>query len=102
VVLSVQQETGGSLAEVLTNLSAVIRRRRMLRLKIRAITSEGRATSYILGALPIVVFSAIYYVTPTYLDVLFTTPSGRVILGCAMGLIGLAMWIVNSMIKIEI
>jgi len=102
VVLSVQQETGGSLAEVLTNLSGVIRKRRQLRLKIRALTSEGRATSYILGALPVLEFGALYYTNPTYLDPLFVTSTGHIILGAAISLIVGAMWIVRAMINIDI
>lgn len=99
VVLSVQQETGGSLAEVLTNLSSIIRKRRQLRLKIRALTSEGRATSYVLGALPLIVFSGIYFTSPKYLDPLFNTFIGYCIAGSAAGLIVLAMWIVNNMVN---
>lgn len=103
VVLSVQQETGGSLAEVLTNLSTIIRKRRQLRLKIRALTSEGRATSYILGALPFIEFGALQYVTPNYLDTLFTSGMiGYVIFGSAVAMIFLAMWIVRRMADIEI
>jgi len=102
VVLSVQQETGGSLAEVLTNLSGVIRKRRQLRLKIRSLTSEGRATSYILGALPVVEFSALYYMTPTYMAPLFDSLAGNVILAGAGALIVLAIWTVNIMVDIEI
>ena len=102
VVLSVQQETGGSLAEVLSNLSSIIRKRRQLRLKIRALTSEGRATSYVLGGLPVVEFIALYFVTPAYLDPLFDTIQGNVILGVAAGLILIAMWIVRAMVNIDI
>jgi tight adherence protein B len=102
VVLSVQQETGGSLAEVLTNLSSIIRKRRQLRLKIRALTSEGRATSYVLGALPLVELGALYFVTPTYLDPMFDTSTGNMFLGAAIGLITLAMWIVRVMCNIDI
>ena len=102
VVLSVQQETGGSLAEVLTNLSSIIRKRRQLRLKIRALTSEGRATSYILGAMPVVEFLALYFVTPNYMDPLFNTLTGNVILGIATALIIGSIWIVRIMVNIDI
>lgn len=102
VVLSVQQETGGSLAEVLTNLSTIIRKRRQLRLKIRAMTSEGRATSYVLGGLPVVEFCALYYMTPAYLDPLFDTVQGNIFLGISVGLILSAMWIVRQMCNIDI
>lgn len=102
VVLSVQQETGGSLTEVLTNLSSIIRKRKQLRAKIRAMTSEGRATSYILGAIPVVEFGALYYITPSYLDPLFTTLTGNIILGIAACLIIASQYVIRIMINIDI
>jgi len=102
VVLSVQQETGGSLTEVLSNLSSIIRKRRQLRLKIRALTSEGRATSYVLGALPVVEFIALYFVAPNYLAPLFDTMTGNILLGVAAGLVVAAIWIVRKMVEIDI
>lgn len=102
VILSVQQETGGNLAEVLSNLSNIIRKRKQLRLKIKAMTSEGRATALILGSLPIVVFGAIYFTSPDYAKIMFETEPGRIIFSIALGLIGLCMFVVNRMIKIDI
>lgn len=102
VVLSVHQETGGSLAEVLTNLSTIIRKRRQLRLKIRALTSEGRATSYVLGSLPLVELAALQLIAPKYLVPLFITTPGNIILAVAITLIFAALWIVRSMVNIDI
>lgn len=102
VVLSVQQETGGNLAEVLSNLSNIIRKRKQLRMKIRAMTSEGRITAWILGALPVVIFGVIYISSPDYLTPLFETLAGNFILGTAIGMIVLCGWVVNKMIQIEI
>jgi tight adherence protein B len=102
VILSVQQETGGNLAEVLSNLSGIIRKRKQLRLKIKALTSEGRATAYILGSLPFVVFGAIHLTTPEYLIPLFTTDTGNMILGASCGLVALAAFIVYNMLQIDI
>jgi tight adherence protein B len=102
VVLSVQQETGGSLAEVLSNLSGIIRKRRQLRLKVKALTSEGRATSYVLGSLPVLEFGALYYVTPDYIGVLFKSMAGEIMVAIAAALILMAMWIVRLMVNIDI
>lgn len=102
VVLSVQQETGGNLAEILTNLSNVIRGRKRLNQKIRALTSEGRATAWVLGSLPIFQVGAIKFTSPNYLDPLVNTLVGNVILGTAVGMILLAMWIVSQMIQIDV
>jgi len=102
VVLSVQQETGGSLAEVLTNFSGVIRKRRQLQLKIRALTSEGRATAWVLGGLPVIEFLILYLMTPTYMDPLLHTSQGHIIVGIALTLITGAMLIVRNMINVDI
>lgn len=70
VSLSVQNETGGNLAEILSNLSGVIRERHSMYMKVRALSSEGRMTALILTALPILAFSALFLTNPAfYMDV---------------------------------
>jgi len=102
VVLAVQQETGGNLAEVLSNLSNVIRKRKQLRQKIKALTSEGRMTGWILGSLPFVLMLVLSIVSPGYLDPIFQPGLGKIILGFAMGLIVIAIVIMKKLIKIDI
>ncbi len=102
VVLAVQQETGGNLAEILKNLSNVIRGRKRLKQKIDAMTSEGKATLAILGALPVLVFCAIQFTSPQYLQPLYDTLMGNIILCAAIGLILLAIFIISRMIDIDI
>lgn len=70
VSISVQNETGGNLAEILDNLSKVIRDRTSLYLKVRALSSEGRMTGWLLTALPIIMFACLFMINPPfYLDV---------------------------------
>lgn len=70
VSLSVQNETGGNLAEILENLSKVIRERASMMLKVRALSSEGRMTAIMLTGLPIFAFSILFMLSPGfYLDV---------------------------------
>lgn len=70
VSLSVQSETGGNLAEILENLSRVIRERQSMMLKVRALSSEGRMTAAMLTALPILAFAGLFIANPAfYLDV---------------------------------
>jgi tight adherence protein B len=70
VSLSVQSETGGNLAEILENLSQVIRERQSMYLKVRALSSEGRMTSIMLTVLPIFAFVALFLLNPPFfLDV---------------------------------
>lgn len=102
VIIGVQQETGGNLSEVLSNLSGILRKRKQLRLKIRAITSEGRATGYILGALPFVVVLALHFISPGYLEPLWTTGAGKVVLVIDAVLIFLALFTVKKMLEIDV
>lgn len=102
VVLTVQQETGGNLAEIVGNLSDVIRKRKQLRNKIKAITSEGKATGMILGALPLIVLGALKYIQPTYLDPFFNDPGGMKLLALAGGLMLTCFIVVRKMINIEV
>ncbi|MEZ5690160.1 MAG: type II secretion system F family protein [Rickettsiales bacterium] len=102
VVLTLQQEVGGSLAEVLSNLSLLIRKRKMMFKKIRAITSEGRFTGWVLGALPLFVAAAIHYMSPEYLLPLFNTDMGHNILMAIVGTIALGMFIIRRMVDMEI
>jgi tight adherence protein B len=70
VSLSVQNETGGNLAEILANLAAVIRERASMYMKVRALSSEGRMTGVMLTALPVLTFCGLFMVNPGfYLDV---------------------------------
>ncbi|TAE34532.1 MAG: hypothetical protein EAY65_02610 [Alphaproteobacteria bacterium] len=102
VVLRVQQETGGGLAEIISNLSNIIRKRKQLRHKIRAMTSEGRATGIILGAVPIVLFGALLLVAPDHLDPLFSTTMGNIMSGVIIALIIGSNLIVRRMVQIDI
>jgi len=84
-----QRETGGNLSEILNNLSDVLRKRMMMRMKIKAMSSEARASAIIIGALPFVVILALKFVAPNYLDPLIDTTKGNIIAigsACSMAL----------------
>ena len=66
ITLAIQRETGGNLAETLSNLSDVLRKRAQMKLKIRAMSSESKASAYIVGALPFIVFTMIWWINPDY------------------------------------
>ncbi|MFO0389664.1 MAG: type II secretion system F family protein [Alphaproteobacteria bacterium] len=102
VVLSVQQEVGGNLAEVLSNLSSIIRKRKHLRLKVRAITSEGRATAWVLGSLPGFVFIIINKMSPKHMEPLFDTVLGNMLLAGAIGIVLLGGFIITKMSDVEV
>ncbi len=102
VVLAVQQETGGNLSEVIGNLSSVIRKRKQLRHKIKAMTSEGKATGFVLGALPVFVFAALWFLQPGYLQPFFTDSLGQMFFGGTIGLLVLCFFVIKHMIDIDI
>lgn len=83
VALTLQQKTGGSLAETLANLSGVIRARKALRLKARALTAEAKISAMVLAALPFVVGGAMYVINSKLVAPLFADPRGRFMLGLA-------------------
>ncbi len=102
VVLSVQQETGGNLSEIVSNLSGVIRKRKQLRHKIKAMTSEGKATGYVLGSLPVLVFIALKFVSPGYLDPFYTDSLGHILAYVVIGLLVTCFFVVKAMINVDI
>jgi len=71
ITLAIQRETGGNLAETLANLSEVLRKRAQMKLKIRAMSSESKASAYIVGSLPFIVFAMIFWVNPAYVGKFF-------------------------------
>ena len=72
ITLSIQRETGGNLAETLSNLADVLRKRAQMKLKIRAMSSESKASAYIVGSLPFVVFTLVWFINPEYMSGFFT------------------------------
>lgn len=97
-----QRETGGNLAEILNNLSEVLRSRFIMRMKIKAMSSEARASAIIIGALPFVVFVLISVVSPGYMNVLYEDPRGHVCAGIAIGMLGFGLWVMRRMTQFEI
>jgi tight adherence protein B len=86
IVLLIQQKTGGNLAEALGNLAGVLRARKLMEGKIAALSSEAKASAWIIGSLPFLVAGAVQLSSPDYLLPLFTTKPGNFIL------IGAGIW----------
>lgn len=102
VILVVQQETGGNLSEVLSNLSDVIRKRKQLRNKVKAITAEGRMTAWIMGLLPVVLFFVINISQPDYMAPFFSSSLGNILLGVAGGLVVMCIVVIRKLADIDI
>ena len=102
IALSVQRETGGNLAETLANLADALRRRRQMRAKVHAMSSETRATTMILGGLPIVVIELLMLTSPAYLAPLFHDARGFLLDGVAVAMLVAGIAIMNKMAHFEI
>ena len=102
IALGVQRETGGNLAETLANLGDVLRRRRQMRAKVRAMSSETRATTMILGGLPILVIVLLALSSPAYLVPLYTDVRGIMLDGLALTMLGTGIFIMTKMARFEI
>jgi tight adherence protein B len=86
IVISIQQKSGGNLSEALGNLSKVLRDRKRMKGKIKAMSTEAKASAAIIGALPIAVMAIVYITSPDYITLLWTERLGQLMLA------GSAMW----------
>jgi len=102
IVLMIQQRSGGNLSEALGNLSTVLRSRKMLREKVKALSSEATASASIIGSLPIVVMTLVYVTSPSYIMALFTTSTGHFALMAGAGLMGCGVLVMKQMIAFDI
>ena len=102
IALSIQRETGGNLTEILTNLTNMIRGRQQLRLKIKAMSSEARASAMIIGALPFIMAVLIYLINPDYISAFVFDPRGQVMLGCGAASMAFGIFVMNRMIKFDV
>ena len=102
ITLAIQRETGGNLAETLSNLSDVLRKRAQMKLKIRAMSSESKASAYIVGALPFLVFGMIWWINPSYLAGFFS--DDRLIVTGLGGMVWMAIgaFIMAKMVSFQI
>jgi tight adherence protein B len=102
IVIAIQQKSGGNLAEALTNLSRVLRERKKMRDKVKAISSEAKASAMIIGSLPVVVALLVYVTSPHYIELLWTTETGRVVLVICALVMGFGTFIMKKMIAFDI
>jgi tight adherence protein B len=102
ITLAIQRETGGNLAETLSNLADVLRKRAQMKLKIRAMSSESKASAYIVGSLPFIVFAMIMYINPDYMGGFFTDDR-LIVAGLGAGVwMGIGVFIMAQMVNFEI
>ncbi len=101
IVLVIQQKTGGNLSESLGNLSNVLRARKLMKEKVKALSSEAKASAMIIGSLPIVVMCMVYFTRPSYIMILFIEPMGHLILLGAATMMSMGIFIMNKMVNFK-
>ena len=102
ISLAIQRETGGNLAETLSNLAEVLRKRSQMKLKIRAMSSESKASAWIVGSLPFIVFILIWFINGTYMQNFFIEPRLMIAGGIGMVWMSLGAFIMSRMVNFEI
>lgn len=95
IIIAIQQRAGGNLAEALGNLSRVLRDRKKMKGKIKAMSQEAKASAGIIGALPVAVMIMVYITSPNYISLLWTEPLGRVMLA------GSAVWMFSGVMVMK-
>jgi tight adherence protein B len=102
ISLSIQRETGGNLGETLANLSDILRRRRQMKLKIKAMSSEAKYSAYILGSLPFIMFLLVYFLNHDYAMDLFNDPRGLMMVGAGLFSLLIGIGVMAKMVRFEI
>jgi tight adherence protein B len=101
IVIAIQQQAGGNLSEALGNLSGVLRDRKRLQAKVRALSAEAKASAAVLGALPFVVMILVYITTPAYISLLWTTKFGQFLLVCGGVWMTIGVLVMRKMINFK-
>jgi tight adherence protein B len=102
ITLAIQRETGGNLAETLANLADVLRKRAAMKLKIRAMSSESKASAYIVGSLPFIVFGLVWMISPGYMAPFFTEQRLMIAGGGGLVWMSIGAYIMAKMVDFEI
>jgi tight adherence protein B len=97
----IQRQSGGDLAEVLHNISGMIRKRLRLAQTVRAKTSEGRLTGYVMVAFPAIMFAITYFIDPKRGGIMLFTPAGHVLTGVAIGLQAIGLFLIRKITTVN-
>ncbi|MGP1256818.1 MAG: type II secretion system F family protein [Kiloniellales bacterium] len=102
ITLSIQRETGGNLAETLANLSELLRKRRQMKLKVKAMSSEAKVSAWIIGSLPFIMFALLFLLNASYMITLIHDPRGKFLLAVALLFILVGAGVMWKMVRFEI
>jgi tight adherence protein B len=101
IVISIQQKAGGNLSEALGNLSRVLRDRKKMKAKIQAMSMEAKASASIIGALPICVGTLVWLTSPDYIELLWLTELGRLMIAGCVVWMGIGVFVMKQMINFD-
>jgi tight adherence protein B len=101
IVVSIQQRAGGNLSEALGNLSRVLRDRKKMKAKIHAMSMEAKASAVIIAALPFAVMILVYISSPNYIELLWTHPTGRLMMACCAAWMTIGVFVMKKMINFD-
>jgi tight adherence protein B len=101
IVISIQQKAGGNLSEALSNLSRVLRDRKQMKAKIKAMSMEAKASASIIGALPVAVMILVYISSPAYIELLWTHQMGRLMLAACAFWMACGILVMKKMINFD-
>ena len=102
IAVLIQRETGGNLAELLGNISKIIRDRIKLIGQVRVLSAEGKMSAWVLGLLPFGAAAMIQLTNPKFLEVLYTDPGGRKMLMFAFGMMIFGVFVMRKIIRIRV
>jgi len=101
IVIAIQQKSGGNLSEALGNLSRVLRDRKKMKAKIQAMSMEAKASAAIIGCLPLAVMGIVYVTSPDYIALLWTEPTGRMMLAGSAMWMSMGVFVMKKMINFD-
>jgi tight adherence protein B len=102
IAINVQRQVGGNLAEVLDIVAKTVRERAYLRRQVNVLSAEGKFSVVILSALPFLILLYLSIVNPGYIEPLFTTTVGLILLAAGGTLMGLGIWVMTRIVKIDV
>jgi tight adherence protein B len=101
IVMNIQSKTGGNLAEALNNLSKVLRDRKKMKAKIKAVSQEAKASAAIIGSLPFVIMGAMTVLNPEYLNPMWQTKIGNIMVAASALWMGTGILVMRKMINFD-
>ena len=101
IVIAIQQKAGGNLSEALGNLSKVLRERKKMKAKIQAMSMEAKASAAIIGSLPPAVMALVWITSPTYIELLWTHPTGQLMMLGSVTWMTMGVMVMKKMINFD-